>query len=201
MNQKVVYRIKIMNCIYKVMGNTFQRFRKAEPNVSKDVSGSIISFDMSGIEFVSTEGASIDVSGVQVTMEPIETPHTVVTVVPIMPMFELPAPPFEIRLVPECENIDTRRGAIFDALLAEIYGDALIDYESFPKDPEEVNICAHLCRRLLRFVNPNKITRKMEELDSEPSEKTIHHNTNRKINSVRRNILDATNQTGKCKTV
>ena len=180
------------------MGNTFQRFRKTEPNVSKDVSGSIISFDMSGIEFVSTEAPHVDMSGVQVTLEPIEIPPTVVRVVPIIPMFEAPLsviPLFETGRVPEDENMDTRRSAIFDALLAELYGDALIDYESRPKNPEEVSICSCLCRRFLRLVNPSKFTAKTEELDSEPSEITNSTNT------ARRNVLDATNQTGKCKTV
>lgn len=177
------------------MGNTFQRFRKAEPTVSTDVSGSILSFDMSGIEFVSTEAPHIDVSGVQVTMEPIESPQTIVTVVPIMPMIDAPSltviPP-EPRWLPEG---DARRSAIFDALISEIYGDALIDYESRPKYPEEVNLCAYLCRHFLRLVNPNKFAAKTEELDSEPSEKTNGTNT------ARQNILDASNQTGKCKTV
>jgi len=185
-----------MNCIYQVMGNTFQRFRKNEPNVFKDVSGSLISFDISGIEFVSIEAQHIDISGVQVTLEPIEITPTVVRVIPIIPMFEAPAPviPLFERRVPEDENIDTRRGAIFDALLAELYGDALIDYESRPKNSEEVSICSYLCRRFLRLVNPSKFTAKTEELDSEPSEKTIR-TTNRAC------ILDSTNQTGKNKTV
>ena len=178
MNKKVVYRIKIMNCTYKVMGNTFQRFRKIEPN--KDVSGSLITFDMSGIEFVSTEEPHTDMSGAQDTMEP----HTVVTVVPIIPMIEAPSLTVmlpEPRWLPED---DAHRSAIFYALISEIYGDASIDYESRLKYPEEVNICEYLCRRFLRLVNPNKSIEKTND-----------------TNTAYQNILDATNQTGKCKTV
>lgn len=201
MNKKVVYRIKIMNCTYKVMGNTFQRFRKIEPH--KDVSGSLITFDMSGIEFVSTEEQKMDVSGVQVaieTLEPIEIPNTVVTVVPIMPMLDAPlsiTPLIETRLLPACEDIDTRRSAIFNALIAEIYGAVMIGQESRSKEQEEVNICSHVCRRLLQLMNPIELSAKTEELDSAPSDK----NTPRATNTIRWNILDAANQAGKCKTV
>lgn len=190
-----------MNCNYKVMGNTFQRFRKAEPN--KDVSGSLITFDMSGIEFVSTEEQKMDVSGVQVaieTLEPIEIPHTVVTVVPIMPMLDAPlsiTPLVETRLLPACENIDTRRSAIFNALIAEIYGAVMIGQESHSKEQEEVNICSHVCHRLLQLMNPIELSAKTEELDSAPSEIT----TLRATNTIRWNTLDAANQAGKCKTV
>ena len=185
------------------MGNTFQRFRKAEPTVSTDVSGSILSFDMSGIEFVSTEAPHIDVSGVQVTMEPIETPHTIVTVlpilpiVPIVPMLDAPlsvTPLFETQLVPPCEY--THRGAIFEALLTEIYGAIITGHESRSKDLEEVNLCSYICRRLLQLVNPAELTAKTEELDSEPSGKT-----NGNVNLVHYNVLDAANQAGKCKNV
>lgn len=175
---KEVYSIKIMNCIYKVMGNIFRKAEPIEP--INDVSQTIISFDMSGIEFVSTEEPHTDVSGAQDTMEP----HTVVTVVPIIPMIDTPSLTVmlpEPRWLPEG---DAHRSAIFYALISEIYGDASIDYKSRPKYPEEVNICEYLCHRFLRLVNPNKSIEKTNE-----------------TNTAHQNILDATNQTGKCKTV
>jgi hypothetical protein len=170
---KEVYNIKIMNCIYKVMGNTF---RKTEPVVDpiEDVSQTIISFDMSGIEFVSTDEPHTDVSGAQDTMEP----DTVVTLVDA-PSLTVMLP--EPRWLPEG---DAHRSAIFYALISEIYGDASIDYESRLKYPEEVNICEYLCRRFLRLVNPNNSIEKTND-----------------TNTACQNILDATNQTGKCKTV
>lgn len=155
------------------MGNTF---RKAEPVVDpiNDVSQTIISFDMSGIEFVSTDEPHTDVSGAQDTMEP----DTVVTLIDA-PSLTVMLP--EPRWLPEG---DAHRSAIFYALISEIYGDASIDYESRPKYPEEVNICEYLCRRFLLLVNPNKSIEKTND-----------------TNTARQNILDVTNQTGKCKTV
>jgi len=163
------------------MGNTF---RKAKPVVDpiNDVSQTIISFDMSGIEFVSTDESHTDVSGAQDTMEPDTVEPD--TVVPIIPMIDAPSLTVmlpEPRWLPEGEAF---RSAIFYALISEIYGDASIDYESRLKYPEEVNICEYLCRRFLLLVNPNKSIEKTND-----------------INTVCQNILDATNQTGKCKTV
>lgn len=164
------------------MGNIFRKAEPIEP--INDVSQTIISFDMSGIEFVSTDEPHTDVSGAQVTMEPIESQHTVVAVVPIIPMIDAPSLTVmlpEPRWLPEG---DAHRSAIFYALISEIYGDASLDYESRPKYPEEVDICAYLYRSFLLLVNPNKFIEK-------PNGTITAH----------QNILDATNQTGKCKTV
>ena len=179
------------------MGSTLTKYPKAVaslPGYNTDLSGSMISIDVSGTEIVSTDMYS----SVQLT----DTPRPLLCDAPTqlmlsdapLPLMLSDAPqsllcdapqslmlsdvPTQMMLsdtpLPDIPQID-----IVGLFLAELYGVSTIDGESQPKEPfsdDDGTICSCLCRQLRKLITPVNHSSRVEELYGDTPGIYTYHN-------------------------
>ena len=188
------------------MGSTLTKYPKAVaslPGYNTDLSGSMISIDVSGTEIVSTDMYS----SVQLT----DTPRPLLCDAPTqlmlsdapLPLMLSDAPqsllcdaPLPLMLSDASQSLmpsdvptqmmlsdtplpDIPQIDIVGLFLAELYGVSTIDGESQPKEPfsdDDGTICSCLCRQLRKLITPVNHSSRVEELYGDTPGIYTYHN-------------------------